>query len=426
MDRLSTSTQGSVREDLFDRTVLAVCSRDRTESPFLAAKRERDGLLKNTNMMTPLRVDEMLRSLTWFRCLQGTVGQPRGTQIIKGLDDMDEDSLLNLAQEWRTARRRYKELREKTLVTPQELARAEAANDDPLSQSADSVWQKLLTLKPLRAEINKDVLRTYAGDAYFSSEETQRMLNDQLLVFAAQEEHELLKYKQGMNELLAVCIYALRRDYEVMQQEPEMLEAFYPKFILDLLDPNELEADAYTLFSQVMELCWEWFSPTRPRTHAHTSVLFQKFHRVQHVLLKHLDLTLYQHLEGLQVPPQLYMLRWIRCLFTREFDLDDVVLIWDEILRHQDHMLAADYVCVALVMYHRYALLAEGRNILGVLMNLPRIQRVDVLLALARYLRGDVAPDFASLTPQQVESWKSGDLVPVLSQWPLVTRSISL
>eukprot|EP00923_Selenidium_pygospionis_P052334 GHVN01090504.1.p1 GENE.GHVN01090504.1~~GHVN01090504.1.p1 ORF type:complete len:385 (+),score=46.48 GHVN01090504.1:86-1156(+) len=46
------------------------------------------------------------------------------------------------------------------------------------------------------------------------------------------------------------------------------------------------------------------------------------------------DPVLASHLKKQGVQPQLFLLRWIRLLFAREFHIDDTLLIWDSIFAH--------------------------------------------------------------------------------------------
>ncbi|KAE9604727.1 putative Rab-GTPase-TBC domain-containing protein [Lupinus albus] len=48
-------------------------------------------------------------------------------------------------------------------------------------------------------------------------------------------------------------------------------------------------------------------------------------------LLSLVDSSLHSHLQDLGVEPQYFSLRWLRILFGREFSLDNLLIIWDEI-----------------------------------------------------------------------------------------------
>lgn len=47
--------------------------------------------------------------------------------------------------------------------------------------------------------------------------------------------------------------------------------------------------------------------------------------------LKSLDIELFRALKMQDVQPKTFLLRWIRCMHTREFSLENSFLIWDSI-----------------------------------------------------------------------------------------------
>ena len=53
--------------------------------------------------------------------------------------------------------------------------------------------------------------------------------------------------------------------------------------------------------------------------------------RIQSNILGKKDVELSSHLKELSIEPQIYLLRWIRLLFGREFHIEDVLVIWDAI-----------------------------------------------------------------------------------------------
>jgi len=78
------------------------------------------------------------------------------------------------------------------------------------------------------------------------------------------------------------------------------------------------------------------------------SVIVKKCTRIYHELLKGRDKILYEHLMNNQVSPELQLMRWLRCVLTREFDTDTVLIHWDFILggaylqhtKHRQHLFA--------------------------------------------------------------------------------------
>jgi len=62
------------------------------------------------------------------------------------------------------------------------------------------------------------------------------------------------------------------------------------------------------------------------------SVIVKKCTRIYHEILKGKDEELYNHLLNNQVTPELQLMRWLRCVLTREFEIDLVLQYWDYIL----------------------------------------------------------------------------------------------
>lgn len=56
---------------------------------------------------------------------------------------------------------------------------------------------------------------------------------------------------------------------------------------------------------------------------------------VQYDLLASVDPQLAKHLKSEMVEPQLFMLRWTRLMFGREFHITDVFTMWDALFAHK-------------------------------------------------------------------------------------------
>lgn len=87
--------------------------------------------------------------------------------------------------------------------------------------------------------------------------------------------------------------------------------------------------------------------------------LESKMSRIHHVLLKGFDFKLYTLLERARVLPQLYLLRWLRLLFAREFRLAQVFDLWDELLQNLD---LAEYLCVSMLIQCRKELFEVAKD----------------------------------------------------------------
>lgn len=68
-----------------------------------------------------------------------------------------------------------------------------------------------------------------------------------------------------------------------------------------------------------------------PNSKKQSSAILQRVARIQDHYLKIVDIDLFRHLKLLGVEFQIFLLRWIRCIFTREFHLLDALDLWDNI-----------------------------------------------------------------------------------------------
>ena len=96
----------------------------------------------------------------------------------------------------------------------------------------------------------------------------------------------------------------------------------------------------------------------------------KKCDRIYKEFLKTIDEDLYQHLIDNQVSPELHLMRWLRCILSREFDIKTSVLFWDYIFsgiesKHRsdrrsrgtefletdlDPLINLDYLCTAMII----------------------------------------------------------------------------
>ena len=62
------------------------------------------------------------------------------------------------------------------------------------------------------------------------------------------------------------------------------------------------------------------------------SVISKKCSRIYHELLKSQDSEVYEHLMANQVSPELQLMRWLRCVLSREFPEEMTLQYWDFLL----------------------------------------------------------------------------------------------
>ncbi|RQM23246.1 hypothetical protein B5M09_004536 [Aphanomyces astaci] len=253
----------------------------------------------------------------------------------------------------------------------------------------------------------KDVRRTRSTMQFFQNDRIQRTLLHVLLVYAA--EHPTISYNQGMGELLAVLVYLLHVERWKVSIDDQSEEDSYVHVdmvdvdttnVLDatgllqmrpfaaikatctpnckhavatllatLTDDRFLEHDAFALFEQVMERMAPMFCPHAtscdrrgefsPRRDD-SSLLQAQCDHIHNVLLRRVDPVLAAHLHSFHIPPEVYLLRWLRLLLAREFPMYQVWVIWDSIFGLSPTDFAfVDMLCVAMLHDSRTLLLAQ-------------------------------------------------------------------
>lgn len=207
-----------------------------------------------------------------------------------------------------------------------------------------------------------------------------------------------------MHELLAPLIFILHCDHQAFLHANEVESL--TEIIKEIMDPHYLEHDAYAMLCQIMETVEPWYLTkelaipkgkekyknampfARIQDMNPSNAIVSKLTRVQDYILKKYDIELYNHLERLEITPQIYGIRWVRLLFGREFPMQDLLAMWDAIFADGIGFDLVDYVFVAMLLYIRDLLLASDYpQCLNCLMRYPPVGDVHFLIEKALYLR---------------------------------------
>ncbi|KAL8452209.1 hypothetical protein Emed_001516 [Eimeria media] len=145
-----------------------------------------------------------------------------------------------------------------------------------------------------------------------------------------------LCYVQGMNEILAPIYYTLMTD---------------PTYT----DYEQAEAEVFYCFSEVMQQQRDAFCKALDPT---DSGVRGRLSRLD-CLLRHKDEEIWMHLNAMGVEPQFYALRWLLLMLTQEFEMPDVLALWDGFIADSGRPLPLlYYVCVSMIIWLKPALLA--------------------------------------------------------------------
>lgn len=74
------------------------------------------------------------------------------------------------------------------------------------------------------------------------------------------------------------------------------------------------------------------------------SVISKRCTRIYSDHLKQLEPNLHKHLLENEVVPELHLTRWLRCMLSREFSLENSLKIWDFILSGIDESMLGSHL----------------------------------------------------------------------------------
>ena len=74
-------------------------------------------------------------------------------------------------------------------------------------------------------------------------------------------------------------------------------------------------------------------------------------------LMMRIDPELHQHLSDEGLDPQYYSLRWLMLLLSQEFEISNVIRLWDTVLADHDRFTFVNFICVGMVVSQRDFLL---------------------------------------------------------------------
>lgn len=194
---------------------------------------------------------------------------------------------------------------------------------------------------------------------YFREPSTQTMLLDILFIFCKLNRD--IGYRQGMHEVLAPILWVISRDAidpESMGQDTEQ-HSDPDNLVLASFSEKHVEHDTFTLFSIVMQTVksfYETGSTEQPAvsTPSNKTPIVERSKRIHETYLRQADLELAEHLTAIEVLPQIFLIKWIRLLFGREFPFDEVLSLWDILFAEDPTLNLVDLICVSMLLRIRW------------------------------------------------------------------------
>ncbi|RFU35752.1 hypothetical protein B7463_g624, partial [Scytalidium lignicola] len=236
-----------------------------------------------------------------------------------------------------------------------------------VAKTFQSPWNTLRRDEEMRAEIFQDIERCMPEEPFFRRSDIQQMMLDILFVFC--KINQDVGYRQGMHELLAPIIWVIEQDAIDSTSSKQIADTgkdFDDSLLKEVLDFNYIEHDAFTLLSLVMRSAKSFYELGEPdrrsgtpstNTQGGVSPIVEKSKKIHEFYLAQVDPELARHLTDIEVLPQIFLIRWIRLLFGREFPFEDLLELWDTLFAEDPELNLIDLICVAMLVRIRWQLL---------------------------------------------------------------------
>lgn len=161
----------------------------------------------------------------------------------------------------------------------------------------------------MRADISQDVDRCLQENFFFREPATKEKMIDILFIYSKLNPD--LGYRQGMHELVAPILWVVDRD----TIDPKSLKGFTStgpddESMIQLLDASYVEHDSFTLFCSVMQSTRSYYEHNRQRSQNGQLDAIPIVHQCQYIhdnLLMTADLELADHLQALEILPQIFL-----------------------------------------------------------------------------------------------------------------------
>ncbi|KAL7638119.1 UNVERIFIED_CONTAM: hypothetical protein RMT77_011744 [Armadillidium vulgare] len=292
----------------------------------------------------------------------------------------------------------YQNFIREMVVDPSLLSKSKSSpevEDHPLNPSPDSQWRSFFDDNQILAQIDKDVRRLCPDMMFFQRgtdypcllvvgeegvERLHRRVTTETLSAAAVTRKGL-----GINKIEASRKSVATEDYKPLPPGSEahwevverilfiyaklnpgqsyvqgMNEIIGPLYYTFATDPDlgmrqHAEADTFFCFISLMAQARDLFIRTLDKSSSGIGAMMDRLMKN----LKHHDTQLFNHLQSQELKPQYYSFRWLTLLLSQEFDMPDLIQVWDTLFADNGGFGYLIQICTAMIVLQRDTILAS-------------------------------------------------------------------
>ena len=93
-----------------------------------------------------------------------------------------------------------------------------------------------------------------------------------------------------------------------------------------------------------------------------TNKLIQRCDDIIKKKFKYIDGELYNHFVVIDLNCSIFLQKWLKCLFTREFKINEVILLWDCIIIFGNNLEFIDFITISILISMRKDLLKQNQD----------------------------------------------------------------
>ena len=287
---------------------------------------------------------------------------------------------------------------------------------DPLGNNENSEWKVFFEETEVKKILNLDIIRTFPDKNLFKEKYILNILTNTLVMWSL--DNSKLSYRQGMNEICAIIIISLYPYYNIKEKYNFIDE----KKLNELLENPEknykelykynynnitFEFDIYELFFLLMKngvktlyetieskdqdkyinpdayKKYELFQfkvDNENEAETKTNKLIQRCDDIIKKKLKYIDGELYNHFVVIDLNCSIFLQKWLKCLFTREFKIDEVILLWDCIIIFGNNLEFIDFITISILISMRKDLLKQNQDdCFQTIFNFDKNNKINIL-----------------------------------------------
>ena len=322
--------------------------------------------------------------------------------FLKVLQSKENSSLKNWIEKTISDRQKFESIKIKENINSIKYKGDPLINNNN-SNNKKNNWNKFFNGNKIKEIIEKDINRTFQNLKLFKDNYVKQLLSDILFYWCVQPENKTMSYRQGMNDLLSILFFAffpfyfsikvnnnidnnnnnindnkhvINQNELYSKEEKEKLFSYCKEpskysrqLYLFFHDEKYLSHDLFTIFSNMMSYGIKQLFETPDDTTDNSTpkqedflnffeekeidIVYKRSLDIFHNMLRNYDQDLFSYLIKYKIDPTTYMVRWLRCLFCREFSYKVCIQLWDiifleEFFQSDNKFQFVDYICIAM------------------------------------------------------------------------------